>query len=57
MPADNRLEILPTQLDDVELAALVQKTKVLINCIGPYQLYSSPVVKACAHYGTHYLDV
>lgn len=29
----------------------------MINAVGPYHLYSSPVVEACAKNGTHYLDV
>lgn len=36
---------------------LAQKTRLIINCVGPYHLYSSPVVEACAANGTHYLDV
>lgn len=28
----------------------------MINTVGPYHLYSSPVVEACAKNGTHYLD-
>lgn len=35
----------------------MRKTQLLINTIGPYHLYSSPVVEACAKNGTHYLDV
>ncbi|KAL9103167.1 MAG: hypothetical protein Q9163_001772 [Psora crenata] len=40
-----------------ELDALVRKTRILINTVGPYHLYSTPVVEACAKSGTHYLDV
>ena len=29
----------------------------MINTIGPYYLYGSPVVEVCANNGTHYLDV
>lgn len=29
----------------------------MLNTVGPYHLYSSPVVGACARNGTHYLDV
>ena len=43
-------------LDPQELDVLTKKTKVLINAIGPYHLYSEPVVKACAENGTHYID-
>ena len=44
-------------LDPEDLNTLVRKTRLLINTIGPYHLYSSPVVEACAKNGTHYLDV
>lgn len=40
-----------------ELTALAKKTRVILNTIGPYYLYSSPVVEAAAQTGTHYLDV
>ncbi|CAF9908623.1 MAG: hypothetical protein GOMPHAMPRED_006218 [Gomphillus americanus] len=43
-------------LDYQELDVLTKKTKVLINAIGPYHIYSEPVVKACAENGTHYID-
>lgn len=44
-------------LSSDDLHELTKKTKLLINTIGPYHLYSTPVVEACAHNGTHYLDV
>lgn len=40
-----------------ELKPVVSKTRVILNCIGPYHLYSTPVVGACAEAGTHYIDV
>ncbi|KAL9122603.1 MAG: hypothetical protein Q9187_000835 [Circinaria calcarea] len=40
-----------------DLNALARKTRLLINTIGPYHRYSTPVVEACANNGTHYLDV
>ena len=40
-----------------ELTRLAQQTAVLINAVGPYHIYSTPVVEACAEEGTHYLDV
>jgi short subunit dehydrogenase-like uncharacterized protein len=49
-------EILAVQLNRKELDPLVQRTKVIINCVGPYHLYSTPVVEACANHGTHYVD-
>ncbi|KAF3483333.1 trans-acting enoyl reductase [Arthroderma uncinatum] len=50
-------EQLVLQFNEKELTALACKTKVLINCVGPYRKYSTPVVKACAENGTHYVDV
>lgn len=40
-----------------ELNALAKRTRLIINCVGPYHLYSTPVVEACATNGTHYVDV
>ncbi len=40
-----------------DLQKLTKKTRVLINTVGPYYLYSTPVVEASAQNGTHYLDV
>ena len=48
--------IITTTLTAPELESLAKKTRVLINVIGPYHLYSSPVVTACAKNGTHYID-
>ncbi|KAL1961149.1 hypothetical protein VTO42DRAFT_3094 [Malbranchea cinnamomea] len=50
-------EILPVQLNDADLGDLARKTRVLINCVGPFHIFSSPVVAACADNGTHYLDI
>lgn len=44
-------------LNPGDLSSLAGKTRLLINTVGPYHLYSSPVVEACARKGTHYLDV
>lgn len=44
------------QLNSSELNELAQKTRLIINCVGPYHLYSTPVVEACAVNGTHYVD-
>ena len=44
-------------LDPEDLNLLTRKTRLLINTVGPYHLFSSPVVEACAKNGTHYLDV
>ena len=46
-----------TTLSPEDLDQLAKKARVVINTIGPYCLYSTPVVEACARNGTHYLDV
>ena len=44
-------------MEPQDLDVITRKAKVLINTVGPYYLYSTPVVEACANNGTHYLDV
>ncbi|KAF5598386.1 Saccharopine dehydrogenase Homospermidine synthase [Fusarium pseudocircinatum] len=55
----NRLEpaiyVIPL-LDAEGLEPIVKTTKVLINGIGPYHRFGTPVVNACARNGTHYVD-
>lgn len=51
------IAVLAVQLNREELEPLAQKTRLVINCVGPYHLYSTPVVEACAVTGTHYVDV
>ncbi|EED22827.1 conserved hypothetical protein [Talaromyces stipitatus ATCC 10500] len=50
-------EILIVQMNLDNLHALAKRTRLIINCVGPYHLYSTPVVDACAENGTHYVDV
>jgi short subunit dehydrogenase-like uncharacterized protein len=39
------------------LGELAQKTRVICTTVGPYALYGSKVVEACARHGTHYCDL
>ena len=48
------LEVSSLNPDDLD--ALVKKTKLLITTVGPYHLYGTPIVEACARNGTHYID-
>jgi short subunit dehydrogenase-like uncharacterized protein len=43
--------------DSSSLQQLVEKTRVCISTVGPYQLYGSPMVAACAAAGTDYIDL
>ncbi len=43
--------------DDASLAALAARTRAVITTAGPFQLYGSGLVAACARAGTDYLDL
>ena len=43
--------------DAIALKTLVGKTKLILTTVGPYQLYGSELVAACATAGTDYLDL
>jgi short subunit dehydrogenase-like uncharacterized protein len=43
--------------DPASLQAMVDQTKSVISTVGPYQLYGSELVAACAATGTDYLDL
>lgn len=51
------VEIIILQLNKSELHSLAKRTRLIINCVGPYHLFSTPVVEACAQNGTHYVEV
>jgi len=43
--------------DYASIEAMVKRTSVILTTVGPYQLYGSDVVKACAAAGTDYVDL
>jgi short subunit dehydrogenase-like uncharacterized protein len=43
--------------DPASLVAMARRTKAIITTVGPYQLYGSELVAACAETGTDYLDL
>ncbi len=51
----------PTIVADADrpetVAALAERSKVVIAVVGPYQLYGSALVEACARTGTDYVDL
>ncbi|MGN6498666.1 MAG: saccharopine dehydrogenase family protein [Tsuneonella sp.] len=55
-PADTPL-IVADASDAVSLDALVRRTNVVLTTVGPYQLYGSELVAACANAGTDYADL
>ena len=55
-PADTPLVIADAH-DAAGLQAMVARAGVVISAVGPYQLYGSALVAACAATGTHYVDL
>jgi short subunit dehydrogenase-like uncharacterized protein len=43
--------------DPVSLSAMLAQTRAVLTTVGPYQLYGSALVAACAASGTDYLDL
>ncbi|CEM03402.1 unnamed protein product [Vitrella brassicaformis CCMP3155] len=52
---------IPTVIADVSdegsMKAMCERTKVLLNCVGPFRYHGEAVVKACVQCATHYLDI
>lgn len=44
-------------LDDDAVREMAAATRVVVSTVGPYALYGSPLVAACAELGTDYLDL
>ncbi len=57
MGGSSRTDVETAELSKVDLTNLARKTRLIINTVGPYHMYGTPVVEACANNGTHYLDV
>jgi short subunit dehydrogenase-like uncharacterized protein len=55
-PADTAL-IVADGGDRASLQAMVDQTKSVVSTVGPYQLYGSGLLAACAASGTDYLDL
>jgi short subunit dehydrogenase-like uncharacterized protein len=43
--------------DPASLEAMVKRARVILTTVGPYQLYGSELVAACAEAGTDYVDL
>jgi short subunit dehydrogenase-like uncharacterized protein len=55
-PADTPL-LTANSDDPATLKALCERTTVMLTTVGPYQLYGSDLVAACAETGTAYVDL
>ena len=43
--------------NQLSVDAMVSKTRVVINMVGPYLLHGTAVVDSCVRLGTHYVDI
>lgn len=43
--------------DPASLAAMAARTRVVLDLVGPYTLYGTPVIEACVENGAHYVDL
>ncbi|XP_075730057.1 saccharopine dehydrogenase-like oxidoreductase [Rhipicephalus microplus] len=43
--------------DNASLLAMAQRTRLVLNTVGPYRFFGRPVVAACVNSGTHHIDV
>ena len=55
-PADTPL-VLTDSSDPASLQALMAQTRLVLTTVGPYQLYGSELVAACAAEGVDYVDL
>src|SRR3954467_10223710 len=55
-PADTAL-ISADASDPASLQVMIDQTRLVLTTVGPYQLYGSELVAACAASGTDYLDL
>ncbi|MPC41209.1 Saccharopine dehydrogenase-like oxidoreductase [Portunus trituberculatus] len=49
--------VLANVSDQKSLNEMAAKSNVVINCVGPYQLYGEPVVQACVENGANHVDI
>ncbi|KAI9465354.1 NAD-P-binding protein [Lactarius psammicola] len=58
LPIDDSVQIFELDiLDEEAVEDAVKQAKVVLNCIGPFWHYGTPVVYACARNGVHYVDI
>jgi saccharopine dehydrogenase-like NADP-dependent oxidoreductase len=55
-PADTPL-VVTDSADPASLAALMARTRLVLTTVGPYQLYGSALLQACAQAGVDYVDL
>eukprot|EP00468_Gymnochlora_sp_CCMP2014_P003567 CAMPEP_0167751680 /NCGR_PEP_ID=MMETSP0110_2-20121227/6717_1 /TAXON_ID=629695 /ORGANISM="Gymnochlora sp., Strain CCMP2014" /LENGTH=499 /DNA_ID=CAMNT_0007637211 /DNA_START=664 /DNA_END=2163 /DNA_ORIENTATION=+ len=49
--------LVANSLDSKKMDELASKTRLVMAAVGPFLKYGTPLVAACARYGTHYCDI
>lgn len=55
--SDKVAHIVADSSDPASLQSMADSTRAVITTVGPYQLYGTPLVEACAKAGTDYVDL
>jgi len=56
--SNGKPELIVADASDAQaLAAMAQRTRVVITTVGPYMKYGEPLVRACAELGSDYVDL
>lgn len=51
------LDVELVELDEEDVERIVKTARVVINTVGPFHRYGTPVVRACVRNTVHYVDV
>ncbi|KAL4733630.1 hypothetical protein BDV11DRAFT_213611 [Aspergillus similis] len=51
-----QLKIETIELTEESLELVIRKANVVVNGVGPFHKFSTPIVEVCARVGTHYID-
>jgi len=49
--------VVGNSLDHKEMCAIAAQSRLVMSTVGPFARYGTPLVSACARYGTHYCDI
>lgn len=54
----NQVPIIEADIENYDtILEMCKRTRLVINCVGPYRFFGEPVVKACVEAGTDYVDI
>jgi short subunit dehydrogenase-like uncharacterized protein len=58
VPPDSNFQTVKANVNsEEEVENVVKMANVVINTVGPFWFHGTPVIKACAKHGVHYVDI